>query len=96
MSFGVFKERKYVSRELLLKTSLFTAPPVSDTATAVLATRLSTADKSFVGKPDAYWLKAIQNPSGKSRGRCDCRYPSLEKLKPQKLDHQKNDILGRR
>ena len=24
---------------------------------------------SLVGKPDAYWLKAIQDPQGKSRGR---------------------------
>ena len=41
-------------------------------------------------------LKAMQDPQGKSMGHCDCRYPSLKKLKPQKLDHQKNDILGRR
>ena len=32
-----------------------------------------------VGKPDAYRLKAIQKPQGKSRGRCDCRYPSPDK-----------------
>ena len=25
--------------------------------------------RRHVGKPDAYWLKAIQDPSGKSRGR---------------------------
>ena len=24
-------------------------------------------------------LKAIQDPSGKSKGRCDCRYPSPDK-----------------
>ena len=37
--------------------------------------------RTDVGKPDAQdtGLKAIQNPQGKSRGRCDCRYPSPDK-----------------
>ena len=50
------------------------------------------------GKPDAMGerLKAMQDPQGKSRGHCDCHHPSLEKLKSQKPDLQKNDILGRR
>ena len=32
-------------------------------------------DQPFVGKPEVYGLKAIQDPQGKSRGR-GCRYPS--------------------
>ena len=37
---------------------------------------------SPVGKPDAYWLKAIQDPQGEGRGRM-CRYPSPDRAYAQ-------------
>ena len=38
--------------------------------------------QEFVGKPDAYRLRAIQDPQGESRGR-GCRYRSPDKQSPR-------------
>ena len=34
-----------------------------------MSSKTLSADTPLVGKPDAYWLRAIQDPKGKSRGR---------------------------